>query len=200
MARTGRPKKSLDVQCRCKTCGKEYAVPEWQDWGRDFCGRPCYFEHRRKNPVRNFVEPETKICPSCGTAFLVRGKGRRPARAIHCSRVCAGTGRVRTSPARIMDPIEAAWLAGVFDGEGNIAHPRKGRPGVRLTVNNTCEPFVQRILEVVATGSIFYRPSKNPRHSDQWVWQCHAENARILLRQMLPWLIVKREKAEEVLN
>ena len=100
-----------------------------------------------------------------------------------------------------MSETESAWMAGVFDGEGSVIRPRKSSPrSIRLQVGGTCEPFIRQIATVTGTGAVYFRPSQNPKHNDQWIWQCHAENARSLLRQMLPWLIVKRERALEFLN
>lgn len=100
-----------------------------------------------------------------------------------------------------MSRVQAAWLAGLFDGEGSIIRPHAHRTNsVRITINNTCQPLVQQIAQVTGTGNVLYRASKNPKHADQWVWQCYADNARSLLRQMLPWLIVKREKALEAIE
>lgn len=91
---------------------------------------------------------------------------------------------------------EAAWLAGLFDGEGCISQPRKEhRASLRLTITNTHYGLLERILEVAGVGKIIDHKAPTDRHSQTWNWQCYSDNARDLLRQMLPWLIVKREKA-----
>jgi hypothetical protein len=57
-------------------------------------------------------------------------------------------------------------------------------------------------LEVAGTGSIIEmtRYKKNPKHSPSWNWQCYGENARNLLRQIYPYLIAKKEKADIALS
>lgn len=196
MSKPGRPKTSADIPCVCRSCGKHYVVPDWQLGGRHFCGRSCYFDYLKLHPNRATKEPDEKTCPVCGEVFLVGGTGRPNRKTVHCSRACAGNGRVRVSTALVMSPIDTAWLAGVFDGEGTIIKPRKtSLRSLRISVNNTCEPLVEKIYEVTGTGSVRFIPSHNPKHNHQWIWQCHGDNARSLLRQMLPWLIVKKEKA-----
>lgn len=101
-----------------------------------------------------------------------------------------------------MSETEIAWLAGVFDGEGNIAWPRKRNVHTaRISVANTCFPLLDKLVEVTGTGSIVGRKVyANPKHSTCASWACQGDRAKALLRLMLPWLIVKRENAEIVLE
>jgi hypothetical protein len=101
-----------------------------------------------------------------------------------------------------MTEVEAAWLAGLFDGEGSIVCSRGSdiRRSIRITVTNTRFELLEHLREVVGTGAIIVQPRREAHHSPTWYWLCHSDNARELLRQMQPWLIVKRERAAEALS
>jgi hypothetical protein len=154
------------------------------------------------HPVVNFPKP----CEICGEVFKPLTKTSR-----YCSRACYAVARVgkpkhssMTSKARKLARSDAAWLAGLFDGEGSIVFVHKDRPtpSARITICNTCRPLLERVQEVSGIGQIIVQRragQDNPNHSASWVWQTYSANARDLLAQMLPWLIVKREKAEAAL-
>jgi len=148
------------------------------------------------------VQKEAKVCPKCGKVFYVGGEriagagGRR--NRVFCSAECAH--KQRQPKARVLTKSERAWLAGLFDGEGSIVLPKGPHTNsLRLSVTNTCYPLLEQILSVTGTGAIVNHHTATEKHAQCWYWQCYADNARSLLRQMLPWLIVKREKAEAVL-
>lgn len=197
MTKLGRPKLSADVACVCGTCGKEYKVPEWQPDGRKFCSRKCWAQSRIGQPAPNRVQPQPRDCPRCGQTFLVGGSGRPPVKQIFCSQDCANYG---AGEARQMTEAEAAWLAGVIDGEGSIVQVRARGRTWRLVVYNTSHPFMLRVLEVAGCGRLAERKRIADHHKRCWVWTCYGPRTRALCRQMLPWLIVKRDKALQALD
>lgn len=107
-----------------------------------------------------------------------------------------------------MDPVEAAWFAGLFEGEGCITRTtRHNRWGddlyyYTLKVNMTDEDVVRKISRVTGYSSL-YGPHQ-PRGSGTkpyWVWECQnrAEMIRILTA-IRPHLGQRRgERADEVL-
>jgi LAGLIDADG-like domain len=106
-----------------------------------------------------------------------------------------------------MQKSDASWLAGLFDGEGSIVFPRKTNTlnSVRIQITNTNHELLERVIAVTGTGTLvsqMHPGSKNwkPHYKPSWAWQCYGENTRSLLRQMLPWLIEKRDKALIVLG
>jgi hypothetical protein len=109
-------------------------------------------------------------------------------------------GVISVSRARRMEMSKRAWLAGLFDGEGSIIFVHKDRltPSIRITITNTSLPLLERVQEVAGVGQIIVQRragQMNPKHSASWHWQTYSASAFHLLEQMLPWLIVKREKA-----
>lgn len=100
----------------------------------------------------------------------------------------------------MMSEVECAWMAGLIDGEGTIVRTKNGRDNYSLRLSNTSRPLLDRIMEVAGTGALYDIPKHQSHHKSAWLWQVNTRNAALLLRQVLPWLIVKRERAEEVLS
>ena len=141
-----------------------------------------------------------KQCPHCGSAFTAIANGKGTTK--HCSQECAQAQRFRQHEGRDMSEAEAAWLAGLFDGEGSVIWVKgRTKKPVRIVITNTCLPLLNRILEVTGVGSISGpKHDGNPKHAAAYYWYCGSNTAVHLLRRMLPWLIVKREKAEEAIT
>jgi hypothetical protein len=105
---------------------------------------------------------------------------------------------------------DLAYAAGFIDGEGCIDFYTRHYTCVmdtsvtikshsRIRVNNTNEE-VLLWLQTKFGGSVFIAKT-NPKHKHQWTWQLVEERkVNNLLRLLLPYLIVKREKAERILN
>ena len=201
----GRPAKAPKVTRVCQQCGNEWLAYEWENNTKLlYCSRECFYKSRVGRPKVLRVEPEERPCLRCGKIFLVGGEGNRQKIAKYCSRTCARHGywgEAVHKPARQMTEVQAAWFAGVFDGEGCVRWTRrKIIRSVALTVTNTNEELMQKVVRVTGTGKISEKRPKNPRHSRAWTWQCYGDNAQSLLRQMLPELVVKREAAEVALG
>ena len=91
-----------------------------------------------------------------------------------------------------MDSIEAAWLTGVFDGEGCIAFA--GKNGVQLSLQMTDEDVVRRLASVTGVGTVV-GPLKQeqPHHKLQWRWSvCNKRDVSRLLCVMAPLLSDRR--------
>ena len=102
---------------------------------------------------------------------------------------------------------QLAWAAGFIDGDGfitiqnrNTKHKDKVYTGTYLRVG-ACQAS-QKPLEVLQTlfgGSIRVKnsgPNKdNYNRKPQWVWTLSTEEASNCLKQILPYLVHKREVA-----
>lgn len=93
----------------------------------------------------------------------------------------------------------AAWLAGFFDGEGCIQVPTK--TGVELTIANTNKDIVFSIRDRLGVGVISeVRFVNKPRWKTKYAWrERRYEEAGVVLKMMLPFLTIKREKAVQAL-
>lgn len=88
------------------------------------------------------------------------------------------------------------WAAGFIDGEGCIRISHKVRVSV-LQVDP--RPLIQ--LQVLFGGSIrINRHSTGPKRRRIYVWEIGSRQARTMLEQILPFLIVKKDQAELALE
>jgi intein/homing endonuclease len=186
----------MPVIISCKICGKKFAVrPARTRIGKrqaKYCSRKCQAKAYK-------VIPEKKKCLRCGKIFLVGGAKRKRRNQRFCSRACCQAGEIKP---RNMTKGERMWLAGLFDGEGSIIFYKSlsKHDCIRISITNTVKELMDKVQEIIGIGNIYARPiPENPKHNRCWHWQCHGGNARIILRQILPWLIVKKEKATKVL-
>jgi Recombination endonuclease VII len=88
MARTGRPKRSLDTLRECPACGGEFSRPSWDK--AKFCSLACSFKGHPRRPrcepgcrcARHIVRISEKSCLHCGGIFTAG------ITAKFCSRKC----------------------------------------------------------------------------------------------------------------
>ena len=186
----------MSIKVSCTQCNKEFYVkPSIYKRGNvKYCSKKCQAEGYK-------VIPEEKKCLRCGKIFLVGGmirKGIKHLSQLFCSRNCANAGMKKP---RTMSESERGWFSGIFDGEGSIIEIKPPKKGWRITVGNTNKELLDKITEVVGIGNVSTNPNpKNPKHAQSWCWQINGANAYLILKQILPWLIVKREKAKKVLE
>jgi len=138
-----------------------------------------------------------KCCNRC----LAKCREREPAyRAAHPRKY------TQRSYAVVMEPLEAAWLGGFFDGKGCIfIHRVKPTPqnkkkqdcfSLGLTIGSTDESSIRRIASLVNTGTVSVKHIKNPNHSPQWSWGCGALQAEAVLKAIYPYLFTKKSHAD----
>lgn len=94
-------------------------------------------------------------------------------------------------------PVEIAYLAGFFDGEGCISVVRGG-PTIAVAVVQVDRRPLDALAEHYG-GRVAPHGKPKPGHRQAYRWQIYSANARVFLRDILPFLVVKRESAEMVL-
>lgn len=194
MARTGRPRTVVWTQYKCEQCSARFELALWHKRAGKFCSRACWLIAQPGRPKPHLRKPRVeKLCPTCGKDFLARWNWNLNHRGIFCSRQCSWK---KPSLARIMTEPEAAWLAALVDGEGSIVRHREKPNVFRLSIANNCVPLLEKVVVVAGVGKVYKKtkPMK-ANHAQGYWWACYGESARALLRQMIPWLIVKRAKA-----
>lgn len=115
---------------------------------------------------------------------------------------------IREVRVRNLSEIEKAWLAGVIDGEGSIyiskVNSEIGRRGFYykafLAISNSNEDFVRRIREVIGGGFVGLTREERRDWKDKWEYKGSPSVLRGILPQVLPFLIIKREVAKEMLD
>lgn len=111
-------------------------------------------------------------------------------------------------PVRKLALTEAAWLAGVIDGEGSISiglynYKREGRR-VLIQMGNTNERFVRKVRSIIGCGSRVRRHKFAPSHKGRKLMYCYSLKGSIrcyfVLKQVLPYLIIKKQLAKKILK
>lgn len=101
---------------------------------------------------------------------------------------------------------EAAWLAGVIDGEGSIGLYDYGREGrrVMLQLSNTNKDFVERTREIIGCGSKANRSKWHKSHKGRktmFMYSLKGSNRCYhLIKQLIPFLIIKKQKAINIIS
>jgi hypothetical protein len=149
------------------------------------------------------IKPKKKKCRRCGKVFLVGGRGRPRYRQQYCSGRCQAFARIIQAKLAHLSKMDAAYFAGLFDGEGSVVLWDRGYGGrlqLRCTISNTWEPLMVWLQKVAGTGSVVrHVHPKATGYKDSLAWQVYGQNAVRLLRRLLPFLIVKKTKAIEAI-
>lgn len=101
---------------------------------------------------------------------------------------------------------EAAWLAGVIDGEGSIGLYNYGKEGRRVLIqmSNTSEDFVKRMREIIGAGSSVRRYKWHKTHKGRKVIYYYSlkgsNRCYKILKQIIPFLVIKKQKALDIIR
>src|SRR5438309_46060 len=101
-------------------------------------------------------------------------------------------------------PLELAWAAGLFEGEGSIHCKPQGKRGsgaqLRLGMND--KDVVERFRAIMGCGGLYpHRPGTGSTKPN-WTWYVYsAEKVSAILNALLPYLGQRRSaKAREALE
>ena len=105
-----------------------------------------------------------------------------------------------------MSKTDLAYIAGFFDGEGCISIKRirnRNRPfnqyQLEVTVGSTDEWVCER-FKFVFGGNVRKTKSRNPNWKPFWVWRASSKTAGVFLKVIIPYLHLKRDRAEIALT
>ena len=113
-----------------------------------------------------------------------------------------------------MTSTERAYVAGIIDGEGwvefkwvdRIRKDRKGSPTyrtliVRLDVPQVDKRLIDFLMEITKEGTRdIKRYPGHPTWQDQHRWRCGYHGVYRVIKQVYPYLIVKKQKAKLIIN
>lgn len=107
-----------------------------------------------------------------------------------------------------MDEAKKAYTAAIIDGEGSISltvhttrKTKTGRPATApklvVQVANTSELLIDWLRQTwhAGTKTVSYRP-KRPNHKLAYSWRLRGATAAKILREVMPYLVVKKPQAE----
>ena len=103
---------------------------------------------------------------------------------------------------------DAAYIAGILDGEGCITLSKKKDPTMKLgyglrphiMVTNTNKSLIKYLRDTTDLGIIYEGKLTNPKHKPNFRWQLWSLQAQSLLKEVLPYLLIKRKQAELLLE
>ena len=107
----------------------------------------------------------------------------------------------------VLSEKDAAYIAGFLDADGciclhtihnkTISHPgRKPTYTLRVHIVNTFPGVIEWICMKVGTGCIWIKKPAILRHKQIYTWRINGEKAINFLRQIYPYMKVKRLQAE----
>jgi hypothetical protein len=103
-----------------------------------------------------------------------------------------------------LPPTEAAYIAGLIDGEGTIALSRRHRSDERqlvISISNTERPLLEYVSQTLGAGRITTKKTYKPAHSRSFTFTIDNRQALCVLQQIAPYLkTYKAARAQLVLK
>lgn len=91
----------------------------------------------------------------------------------------------------VLSQIEAAYIAGLIDGEGTVTLTRKHRNENRqlaVTISNTEMRLLEYVVTVVGAGKITRKRTSKKHHTPSLTYAVYNRQALSLLTQIHPYL------------
>ena len=116
---------------------------------------------------------------------------REKARLIGVPRERSAAADEEIQKALALSETEAAYIAGLVDGEGSIIL-NKGR--LVMSLGSTCHDAIGFLQDKIGGRSYFYPTGSGMGHKPFWRWHFSKKYAvREVLRRLEPYLIIKRQ-------
>jgi len=104
----------------------------------------------------------------------------------------------------MLTPTDAAYIAGIIDGEGTISLTRRHKNENRqleISIANTEISLLNYLLKTIGTGRITKKRTYCDKHTPSATYLVSNRQALYLLRQVFPFLrTYKNKRAELVLK
>lgn len=105
-----------------------------------------------------------------------------------------------------MKDVDAAYLAGLLDGEGCISmflakqYHANGkiseRVGVSLSLYMTHKETIEHVKKITTSNANILPVKGRGNRKDQWLWKPNLTEAYAIIKECLPYLVTKRRNAE----
>ena len=92
---------------------------------------------------------------------------------------------------KALSPVDAAYMAGLIDGEGTVTLSRRHRTDQRqlvVSIANTERGLLEWTLDTVGAGKITGKRTSSPLHSPSFTYSIANRQALQLLEQIAPYL------------
>lgn len=92
---------------------------------------------------------------------------------------------------KTLSRTNAAYIAGLIDGEGTVTLTRKHRNENRqlaVSISNTEKPLLEFVLEMIGAGKITGKRTTSSKHSPSFTYAVYNRQALKLLKQIQPFL------------
>ena len=138
-----------------------------------------------------------KHCLRCGKPFKAGKQEAHKKSNRYCSRRCGHLDPRDLS--KELTPLQIGYIGGLIDGEGSIIAMKRADGSIksyRLQVTNTCVAALEWCRQVTGIGAIQVKHhgiGATPKPCGNWA--TYGTKAASVLRQVLPILIIKKEKA-----
>lgn len=103
---------------------------------------------------------------------------------------------------RLLNTKDAAYIAGLIDGEGTITLCRKHRNENRqlaISISNTEKTLLKYVLDTVGTGKITNKRTTSAQHTPSFTYAVYNRQALSLLDQVYPYLRTYKAKRAEII-
>ena len=113
----------------------------------------------------------------------------------------------------MISEVDAAYIAGLFDGEGNIYHKqvmKKRRPvekayptwEVRMEISMTERSIIHWVHETLGVGTFAKKPPGKGQlgRKMQYRWRCGYRDAYYVCKLIWPFVHVKLPKVQKILE
>jgi LAGLIDADG DNA endonuclease family protein len=103
-----------------------------------------------------------------------------------------------------MNEVEAAWLAGLYEGEGCLVRSfdkRSDHVSWAMTITMTDQDVIEKIVRITGLGGCLFTKRQQPNWSDKWRWRIGAtSDVKEVVETILPHLGERRRaRCEEFL-
>ncbi len=95
---------------------------------------------------------------------------------------------------------QLAYLAGIFDGEGYLGfHPKNSKQKVRVSIGNTYKPLIDWLSTLGGKIGIPRISKLGKKQTFSWRITGYS-NVLIFLTDLEPYLLIKKDKANQVMT
>jgi O-phosphoseryl-tRNA(Cys) synthetase len=103
---------------------------------------------------------------------------------------------------KVLDQTDAAYIAGLIDGEGTVTLSHRHRSENRhlvISISNTDRPLLEYVMSSVGAGKITGKKTYQPHHTPSYTYTISNRQGLALLKQILPYLKTYKAKRSNLI-